>query len=130
MEPNQPTGDQPVKKPRKKHERRKETYEIHAERGRIASLSRSRQPDDPDILAARKKLWEARCREAADAILSSVVARNNGDIDGMVLALSQANQKLALVEATEIVAYLVRLSPDPAGMVAALRDQCVDKITA
>ena len=42
-----------------------------SERARIAALSRSRQPDDPDILEARRNLKAARLEEKICGIVDA-----------------------------------------------------------
>jgi hypothetical protein len=42
-----------------------------SERARVASLSRSRTPNDPDLLAARDALRVARLRDAIEKAVNS-----------------------------------------------------------
>jgi hypothetical protein len=45
-----------------------------AERARVASLTRSRKPDDPELLAARRNLAAARLAARIEEYVAGVVA--------------------------------------------------------
>lgn len=58
-----------------------------AERARVASLSRSRTPDDPDLIAARNRLKAERLELYIEKIVSEAPPLSNEQRDRLALLL-------------------------------------------
>ena len=113
-----------------RRERRKQERNIAKDvahhRARVAGLARGvRSPDDPELVEARRAMFRAQQTAAANAVLDSAEARCGGDPDRMTEILRSAGVPVAvlLLEAVDLLAFVVKHSDRLAELLAALRDR-------
>lgn len=61
-----------------------------ADRARVASLTRSRQPQDPDLISARRDLKAARAEEYIQQLVDGAPALSDEQRDRLALLLRGA----------------------------------------
>lgn len=102
--------------------------DFHKERGRLAERCRRGIPGDPAIDQTRANVFEFQRCAGLSAVFDTVESRNSGAppeewipklrVRGVPLGVE-------LLQAVEIIGYIVRLSDRPDEMVAALREQMI-----
>lgn len=107
--------------------------EVRTYRAKYAALTRDRDADDPELIAARNGLFLAQRNAGAHAALNALEARVSGAPPATVLEALRCRDvpiEVRLVQAVELLTYLARAASDrPLALVAALREQ-VDRIDA
>jgi hypothetical protein len=70
------------------------------ERARLAALTRSRQPDDPEYLTAKRNLAYAKTEAYIEELVSQAPAFTREQIDHLRVLLEPARRDLAQLEAS------------------------------
>jgi hypothetical protein len=61
--------------------------DILTSRGRVAALSRSRKPDDPDLVGARRDLAASKITEYIRRVVDDAPALTDAQLDRLVVQL-------------------------------------------